>query len=1241
MATIAAITMFSACAPFQTSYKKDEAKSNWDYPKDAQIDKTFYLIGDAGYAKPGGSSEGLLAFKFYLDSVKTKGNYAIFLGDNIYPSGMQKKGDPLREQSEYRLDAQLDAVEDFDGKVIFIPGNHDWYSQGLEGLARQEKYFEERLKDRKVFQPSKGCPFESFDIGDDIQLLVLDSQWYLEDWNDHPTINENCPQLKSREAVFLEIEGELKKNNDKTIIFALHHPLYTNGVHGGQYAPVKHLYPSQKKIPLPILGSLAMQMRTSGGVSIQDKQNEKYQKLVKRLATLAQDSDRLIFASGHEHSLQYIINENIKQIVSGSGAKASYAVLSNDGLFAHPGQGFAVLDVFKDGSSWVSFYGSVNNKPKLLYQKLVHEGPKDYDVSSLPDSFPQEIEASVYNSDDTDRSDAYESIWGDRYRDLYGVKIEAPVAILDTLYGGLTVARKGGGHQTRSLRLIAKDGREYNMRALQKSAVQFLQATAFKESYIENDFKNTVAEDILFDFYTAAHPYGFMAIPTLSSAAGIYHTNPKLYYVPKQKTLGKYNNEYGDELYMIVERPEENHKELESFGRPEDIESTADVYERLRRDEKYRIDEAAFIRARIFDMLVGDWDRHQDQWRWAEFENEEGEHIFRPIPRDRDQVFSNFDGAFFSTLRGLVGFANQFAEYDDDVANVKWFNTAAQGLDRSLIQNLGKEDWLEQAQYLKDNITDEVIEKAFAQMPDKAQELTSESLIKKMKGRRDNIVDIAERYYDYMAKLAIVTATDKDDFIDITRMPNGETRIKISRNKDGERDDIVSDKIYKRSETKEIWLYGLDDDDIFEVNGRGDNPIFIRIIGGQNNDVYKINNGRKIKVYDYASKPSTVESKGGASFSFSDNYEVNNYNKDKKILRQNILVPGFGFNPDDGFRIGLQNVYTINAFKRNPFTQQHTISGGFYFATSGFDVSYTGEFANVLGDFNLKVGGMFTSENFSENFFGFGNLSVNPDDEIDMDYNRVKISKLIGTLGFVRNGDFGSVLSFTSSIEGIKVDDTEGRFLSDEFVGNQASLPEDLRPDANFFERKYFVGLEAGFLYESYDNQLNPTRGMKFEVNTGGKYNTNEETTYGYLKPYLGFYNALTRNRKLVLKSNIAAHINVGDNFEFYQGAHSGGQTGNRAYRNQRFTGEKSLNVGGDLRYSFNQFKTSFLPLQIGIFTGFDTGRVWIDNEESDKFHSSYGGGLWVNSADAINGTFNLFTGEDGLRFSFGFGFKF
>ncbi len=1224
------IGLVSGCALYEPKYRTpfDESIA----PKGNEIEKTFYLIGDAGYAKPGKSTPALLALEKYLEEHKQKGNYTIFLGDNIYPDGMPEEDEKDRKIAEHRLDAQIDAVKNFDGQVYFIPGNHDWYNEGLKGLEREEKYFEKKLKDKKVFKPSKGCALESIDITDNIQLIILDSQWYLEDWDKHPTINDNCPEIKTREAMFLEVESELKKNQDKTILFALHHPLYTNGVHGGKYAPVKHLYPSQKKLPLPVLGSLAMQIRTAGAISTQDNQNKQYKSLVRRLETLAKGSNRIIFASGHEHSLQYIEHEGIKQIVSGAGAKNSYATLSNDGLFAYGGQGFVRLDIYKDGAVWASYYGSDNNTPTLLFRKEIYTETPEYDLTTIPEVIQQTVAASVYEKEDTDRTEFYESIWGDHYRDLYGKKIQAKVALLDTLYGGLEVVRKGGGHQTRSLRLKTKDGRQYNMRALKKSGVKFLQSVVFQDNYVEESLENTISEDILLDFYTAAHPYVFTVIPELSNAVGIFHTNPKVYYVPKQQALGKYNSEHGDELYMIEERPEENHKNLVSFGKPDDIESTSDVYERLRRDEKYKIDESAYIRARLFDMLIGDWDRHQDQWRWSEYKLENGDHIFKPIPRDRDQAFSNFDGGFLGTLRGLIGFANQFQVYDEELKDIKWINVSATRLDRTLIRNSGREAWAEQAKFLQENLTDQAIESAFQNIPSESRGEDLDAIKKNLKGRRQNIVDIAERYYNYLTSLAIVTGTDKDDLIHIERMKKGKTRITVSRIKDGEKGAIVSDKTFDKKVTKEIWIYGLDDDDVFESSGTVDNPIRINIIGGQNNDIYRFEKGRKIAVYDHKSKPNTIEKKGGAKIRLTDNYQINSFDKNEDVLTTSSVLPVIGFNPDDGVRIGPMAVYTINGFHRNPFSSSHSISGGYYFATQGFDLGYRGEFAGILGNYNLLVGARYTSPNFAANFFGFGNETENNQDELDFDYNRVKLSTYAASLGAVKNGRLGSYFEYKGSIEGIEVDDTPDRFITQE-----ANLQD---PEA--FDRKWFGGLDATYRYESYDVVVNPTRGMKLELNVGGRMNIDDtERTFGYVKPHLGFYNALTRNRKLVLKTAAQGQFNIGERYEFYQAAQLGDENLLRGYRTERFTGQSSLAGSADVRYSFESFKTRVLPLQIGIFAGADTGRVWIaDNDTSDIWHSNYGGGFWINSANAMSGTFNLFAGEDGARFTFAFAFK-
>src|SRR5690606_24539145 len=199
------------------------------------------------------------------------------------------------------------------------------------------------------------------------------------------------------------------------------------------------------------------------------------------------------------------------------------------------GQGFARLDIGKSGASEVKFFkANDDGTAKLLFQKEIIPAKKGYDLSTLKENFPETVKSQVYTDEMVDKSGFYKALWGDHYRKIYGTEISAKVVLLDTLYGGLTVERAGGGHQTRSLRLEDKDGKTYNMRALKKSAVQFLQTVIIKDKIIEEDFLNTIPEDLILDFYTAAHPYGAFTIPKLSEAAGILHTNPKLYYVPKQ-----------------------------------------------------------------------------------------------------------------------------------------------------------------------------------------------------------------------------------------------------------------------------------------------------------------------------------------------------------------------------------------------------------------------------------------------------------------------------------------------------------------------------------------------------------------------------------------------------------------------------------------------------------------------------------------------------------------------------------
>ncbi|WCO01246.1 metallophosphoesterase [Psychroserpens ponticola] len=1211
--------LLNACATLKPQYQNNYVESVFP---DKEIEHSFYLIGDAGNYELGASSEVLKAFKTELKKA-TKNSTAIFLGDNVYPIGIPGKNHKYREVAEKRIEAQTDLVKEFLGQTVFIPGNHDWYS-GIKGLKRQEEFVEKALG-KNTFLPENGCPIEKIHVTEDIDVILVDSQWYLTNWNNKPTINDDC-DIKTRDAFLNEFSSLIKKARSKTTIVAIHHPMFSNGPHGGQFGFVSHM------TPLPVVGSLINVYRKTNGLLDVDLQSKHYNELKQRLVTLAQANKKVVFVSGHEHNLQYLEKDNLKQIVSGSGSKITRTRNVGAGLFSYGSPGFARLDVFKDGSSYVRFYSVTDDE--IVYESQVFQ-PDVNKHETYNDSYPDSVMASVYSEEETNASKTQKYFWGDRYRKYFSTKVNASTVNLDTLFGGLKPVRKGGGNQSKSLRLEDKNGAQYVMRALRKQAVQYLQATIFKDQYIEGQFEDTAVEELLMDVFTGSHPYAPFVIGDLSDAIGVYHTNPVLYFVPKQKALGDFNDDFGGELYMIEEHTSEGHSNLASFGFQDTIESTDDMIKTIHEDEDIVIDEAAYIRARLFDMLIGDWDRHQDQWRWIEFK-EDGKKIYRPLPRDRDQAFSIMgDGALLRTAIKLIPTARLLREYSDDLKDVKGVNVEPYPLDMELIQHATKEVWDAQVKIIQDGITDEVIDNAFLNMPEEVRDETVDEIKRKLRARRGNLQKISDRYFKLTNELAVVKGTNKDDWFDVERMPNGQTKITGYRIKDGEKADVFINRTYNKSETKEIWIYALDDDDVFHVYGNGDNYIKVLLLGGQNNDTYDIENGSKLKYYDYKSKPNTFKN-NKVTRKLTDNYHTNVFNYKKLKTGTTQILPSLGANPDDGFKIGTAITQTNYNFERNPFTSRHSLKAAYYFATSGFDFGYNGEFANVFfQNVNLAIDVQFNSPNYATNFFGYGNETANPEAEeddgldVDLDYNRVKIRTLKVMPSLVWRGYSGSEVKVGLSYESNEVQRTKNRFIETFPKGN------------DLFDKQDFWGVDAKYSIENKDNEAFPTLGFQFSLQAGYKNNVSTEKGFSYVIPELGFDYKLIPSGNLVLATNFKGHLNLGNEFQFYQAANLGASNGLRGYRNQRFTGRNAFVQSTDLRLNLSQVKTGWFPLYVGVYGGFDYGRVWLKDDNSEKWNNSMGGGVFLNVANMLTGNISAFNSNDGLRLAFKIGFGF
>ena len=1145
---------------------------------------SFYATGNLGTSNNNANNSVVTALSKAMknDSDAT----LLLLGNNASNSGFSEKS----TAGELNIDSYANLLKPFSNRMRFIPGYSDWKA-GLKGLKAQEDYLEGIFDNKDVFQPEKGCPIEKIEINDDIDLLILDSQWAISDWDNIPNINDHC-DIKNKTEFYVEVEHEIVKSQGKTVLIAVYHPIATYGKYGNAL---------------------------SFGINHQNLNNKYYKEYSERLLTIAQQSTNVVFLSGHEQNMQFIVDKKIPVIISGAGGEIEKAKKGLKSKVALNENGFTKITEYKDGSMWVAFYGASNNFTSPVFVSEIIAPTKAVSISDFDETkTPQYIEASIYKPEELDRSGFYKKLWGEHFRKDYATAINVKTALLDTLYGGLSIIRKGGGHQTNSLRLETKDGREFAMRSAKKSALRFLQYFMFKTQYLEPDVEDTYFIQLLQDYWTTANPYGSLTIGDMSDALNIYHANTKMYYIPKQKALDVYNEAYGDKIYFIEERITDGHGDVASLGGTNKIESTTDLLEKLRRKDKIAINESLYIRTRLFDNIVGDWDRHADQWRWAVQKQEDGTDLYEPIPRDRDQVFSDFDGFMLGALTALSPPMRFMQRYDGTYNSTRWFNDAGDDVDFAVLTNHTQEDWLREARFIKENLSQEVIDKAFSNFPKEIDQAKVARTKKALMGRISKVEENAVSMYEYLRSCVVITGTDKDDHFVITRKPEGITNVSIYRIKKGEKADKFWDVDYDKSITNELWIYGLDDEDIFEVDGKSNKYVKIKIIGGQNNDTYRIKNKRNLRVFDQKSKPNTFETP--VSKTLSDDYDLNTYyfKKNRRDIRN--ILPIIASNPDDGLRIGATINYTKNSLQRNPFTAKHSLSVAYITETSGAEVTYSGEFASVFEKINLGIEAGYSSSSYTDNFFGFGNETPNFEDDLDLDFNRVRLQTLSFAPSLIYRGYYGSVIKLGVSYENIEAEKTIGRFI--EIAG----------VNPNVFEGQDFFGVESSYEYKNFDNAAMPKSGIGFKLTAGYKANFDEDRSFAYIIPEVRLTKKIDKRGILVYATKLKGHLNLSNAFEFHQAASIGDGDGLRGYRQERFSGKNSFYHNSDLRVSFGKIRNAFIPISYGFYGGFDYGRVWLDNDNSSEWHTSPGGGVFFNIAGFTTANFGYFSSDEGGR---------
>lgn len=1122
-----------------------------------------------------------------------------FLGNFVRKSGFPVEHSKHRKSCSSNFRSKLDLFDSNYEEVFLIPGINEWKNGGHKGwnsVLELERYVTDLYLNHEYVTPSSGCPGpEEININEHLTIVTINTQYFLHEFS-KPSDVDGCGASTLANFTIL-LDDILKRNTGKHIFILAHHPVISDS----KYSFTETLsFDSQNPLS-----------------AIRADFNEIVTKTISQY-------DNIVYFSGEEPNFQHhkVGNNHFISVGSLCQKKNLKSKSKRQSVFAINEYGYSQLDEITNGQYELSYYG-LNDSAKIYSFKLDKIAkpttPKNNQIRNFPDSIVMKG-SDMYTND----NGLYLAIMGKNYRKEWNTDIKVPVIDLSKEKGGLKVIQRGGGNQTLSLRLQAPDGKQYVLRSVEKDP----------EAAVPPFLRGTIGGDIVQDQISSSHPYSALVVPKIADAANIYHTNPSLVFLPDDPLLGDYQEQFANKLYLFEERPAGNQEEADFFGNSKKVYSTPKMLVKLYKDNDNHVDQNWVVKSRLVDIFLADWDRHDDQWRWASFKEKKGT-MFRPVPRDRDQVFFINNGILPYIVSRKWGLS-RIQGFDDEFDWVPGFSFNARNFDRHFTNEMTLEDWTSEAEKLQKSLTDDVLIEALKAWPQSIQNLSSEVVLRKLKSQRDHLVEYARQHYEFISKEVHVIGSNKKELIEVTRNENGSVLVELFKlNKKEEKGKKIYSREFEKGITKEVRIYGLDGDDKFVTRGVAKKSITIRQIGGRGNDTFidqsKVGGfSRKTIVYD-TKEGNTLESTSETKDKTSNKENINEFVRQYFIYDKLMPLISLGVNPDEGLTIGGGFIFTNQGFRKENYKTKHSFLGNVAITTGGYDLTYKLSATDVIGPLDLELEIGAEAPNVTDNFFGLGNNSIfNNDLDISFYRTRKKVYDFNPQLKYDYKQKHSVI--FGPTLKMVEIEENEGRFISD---FNSSGVNPSI-----ISEKTLFTGFDIGYDYINIDNLRMPTRGIHFNIKNTYTYNSEDNSSLNKLNSSLSLYLTPRTMDYLTFAVRSGGGINSGD-WLFYQGQVLGSKSGLRGYRQQRFYGDRSWYSNAELRIRLGKIKSHIFPGKFGIVVFGDAGRVWLDGETSDTLNKSAGGGLWMTPFEQIRISFYSAKSTENLYTAFQLGYYF
>lgn len=781
-------------------------------------------------------------------------------------------------------------------------------------------------------------------------------------------------------------------------------------------------------------------------------------------------------------------------------------------------------------------------------------------------------------------SNSHKRLFGENYRQEWAARTKVPVIKISSAQGGLKPIKLGGGHQSHSLRLLDTAGNEWVLRTVEK----------FAEGLAPKVFRGSLYEEWVDDNFSAQHPFSALIVPVLAEAVKVPHSNPIIGYVAEDKALGEFEKDFAGTVCLLERREPDGNSE-----------NTFEMLSNLDQDNDHTLDTATFFRARLLDLLIADWGRHEDQWRWVPLSNGKSKN-YLVIPRDRDQALYVNEGTLPKKVSGtsLLSFLEGF---NPELKNVNTFYINGRKLNQRFLNQYTYEEWMNATRQFVAALPDEILMKAVNQLPASALQLRKDKIFQTLKSRREHLAAAMDQYYKFLYSIVDVRMSDKEELIQVTETDSGRLNLQINKLHQAERaKGVLYQNTFDPAITKEIRLFVGKGDDVIQIDAPS-STIKIRLIGGEGKKNYQVaNSNTKIDVYENRDGDKFLDNSGRLREHLSN--DTLNIRKSFTDLYSNKsgISPTGDLRAIDGIFLGLAYKIKKVGFRKDPYASLQKFSAVKSLGTKAAIIQYKGEWNSILKNTDLTLSGRADVRGNILNYFGRGNDTFFDQTGDFRIFYRANFSfyQVEPLLNFRVKENFS--IKFGPSFQHFS-------FNANDNAERLINSPTIRESENNLAQDKTHGGLVLNFDWDTRSNKQLPAKGLHFNLLMHGFEGLNDySSAYAQVFPQLSFYKSLDSKGKFVIANRIGGGVTVG-NTAFYQSAFLGSQDNLLGYRKFRFAGDNLVYNNLEARLSLPNVLHYILPGSIGLIGFYDAGRVWVKEESSSTIHQGYGGGIFIS----------------------------